>query len=109
MILAHHQSVSDNSDLPKHLHILILAQTLVDTTHGGVSCGTLSGNCACHVTMTQTLNTTDIHQDTGHIQEFMAMTNELQQTRNIANRGHGPPRMAPDAALSELRRKAVPC
>ena len=43
-----------------------------------------------------------------HAQGFIAMMAELHQTRTGTNRGRGPPKQAPDAALSDRRCKAAP-
>ena len=108
MILAHHQSSGDGSVLPKHLHILTLAQMLADTAYGGMSRAIPSGARACRINSDNIPVPQTVDMCATHAQGFIAMKAKLHQTPTGTNRGRGPPKQAPDAALSDRRRKAVP-
>jgi hypothetical protein len=109
MILAHHQSEGNTADLPKHLHILALAQSLADASFGGTSWGIIADTRACRISTPEDPGA--LGQDTlmVHTQGFAAMKAELQQHRTGNNRGpRGPPKSPPDTALLDCRLKAVP-
>jgi hypothetical protein len=108
MILAHHQSSGDGSVLPKYLHILTLAQTLADTAYGGMSQAIPSGARACWINSDNDPVSQTVDMCATLAQGFIAMKAELHQTCTGTNHGRGPPKQAPDAALSNHCCKAVP-
>ena len=109
MILAHHQSEGDTAELPTHLCILALAQTLAGANFGGTPRELNADTGACRISTTEDMGPLGLDTPTVHTQGCVAMKAKLRQHRT--GNSHGPrghPKAAPDAALSDCRQKAAP-
>jgi hypothetical protein len=109
MILAYQQEHGEAAQLPHHLRILALAQTLAEANYGG-----MAHDIATHSRASRVLTRTTPGDKSGddfaiHTQGFIAMKAKLQGNCNGNTRGpRGPLCAAPNAALSYHRCSAAP-
>jgi hypothetical protein len=108
MILAYQQEHSEAAQLPHHLRILTLAQTLAEANYGGMARDIVMHSQASRVSTGTTLGDKSGNDFAIHTQGFVAMKAKLQGNCNGNTRGPcGPPRAAPNAALSNHRCSAA--
>ncbi len=109
MVLTHQQVYGSSVSLPQHFLILPLAQTLAKLNQGGIMDDiTMSQWAFCLCTLATTPPSHDDNPDGAtHIQGFVVnMTAAGQNPKGPS--AQGPPRLAPNMALSNQLRAAAP-
>ncbi len=109
MILAYQQEHDELAQLPTYRTTLALAQTLADANYGRMARNIATTSQALRILTDTPPSSTSGEDFAIPTQGFVAMKAELQGNCGGNTRGPcGPPWAAPNAALSECRRRAAP-